>query len=307
MKICPTCRRTYPDDALNFCLEDGTVLTFASSEPPDTVMMQQPNFTSPNSPPPTQGVVTSWDNKPQYSLQPQKSSRTWLWVAGVLGIGLLLCGGGLGGLFIIGIMQDTNQAESVNIGPKPPPAPPVTDETTAVQKVDLAEWVRESSTFGTTEFRDGEFYMAARQKGFYYVLVAPKEYSTENARTSVKLRNVDSADSKLGYGLIFLSEPTPLTKGYAFLIDTKTRRFRVVHHEPKKENVVVKWERSTTIRSGSTENQLEARHKNDIVELLINGQVATSIRNLYGAKDGVAGIYAGDGARIAFKELEIRK
>lgn len=270
-------------------------------------MMQQPNFTSSNTAPPTQGVVTSWDNKPQYSLQPQKSSRSWLWIVGVLGVGLLLCGGGLAGLFVIGVMvPDSNQVSSGNNTPKPPP-PPTPDDTTSVQKVNLEEWVRDSSEFGTTEFRDGEFYMAARQKGFYYVLVAPKEYSTENARTSVKLRNVDDANSSLGYGLIFLSEPTPLTKGYAFLIDTKTRRFRVVHHEPKKENVVVKWERSTSIRSGAAENQLEARHKDNVVELLINGQVATSIRNVYGAKNGVAGIYAGDGARIAFKELEIRK
>ncbi|CAN5742131.1 hypothetical protein BH24ACI3_BH24ACI3_11620 [soil metagenome] len=304
MKICPTCRRTYPEDDLNFCLEDGTVLRFASSELPETIMIQQPNFTSPNTAPPTQGVAAGWDNKPQYSLQPPRSSRSWLWIVGILGIGLLLCGGGLAGLFIIGVMvPDEDQVESGNNVPKPPPA----DEAISVEKVDLSEWVRDTSEFGTTEFRDGEFYMAARQKGFYYVLVAPKAYSTENARASVKLRNVDNADSKLGYGLIFLSEPTPLTKGYAFLIDTKTRRFRVVHHEPKKENVIAKRERSTSIRSGAAENQLEARHKDGIIELLINGQVATSIRNGHGAKNGVAGIYSGDGARIAFKELEIRK
>src|SRR5215471_303105 len=30
MKICPTCRRSYQDERLNFCLEDGTLLTAVS-------------------------------------------------------------------------------------------------------------------------------------------------------------------------------------------------------------------------------------------------------------------------------------
>jgi len=31
MKICPSCRRAYPDDNLNFCLDDGEMLNFYPS------------------------------------------------------------------------------------------------------------------------------------------------------------------------------------------------------------------------------------------------------------------------------------
>lgn len=33
MKLCPTCNRTYTDDSLNFCLQDGTVLSKMSNSP----------------------------------------------------------------------------------------------------------------------------------------------------------------------------------------------------------------------------------------------------------------------------------
>jgi len=33
MKQCPTCRRSYADDTLRFCLEDGTELNFVAEEP----------------------------------------------------------------------------------------------------------------------------------------------------------------------------------------------------------------------------------------------------------------------------------
>ncbi|MBK8304301.1 MAG: hypothetical protein IPK98_13175 [Chloracidobacterium sp.] len=40
MKICPRCQKTYSDDNLNFCLEDGSVLTQAAAEPPPTMINQ---------------------------------------------------------------------------------------------------------------------------------------------------------------------------------------------------------------------------------------------------------------------------
>src|SRR5690349_13765709 len=98
MKICPTCRKTYHDDGLNFCLEDGTILTVAGTDSPPTMIMPPPAVTNPSpgmvQPPQTQ---TSWDNQAQYSMQPKKKSKTWMWVVGLLGVGLLLCGGGVVG------------------------------------------------------------------------------------------------------------------------------------------------------------------------------------------------------------------
>lgn len=314
MKICPTCRKTYTDDGLNFCLDDGSVLQFSMSDPPpDTVMMQQPLPTDPGSvggqKQPT--LNTTWQQTPQYSIQPQKSSKKWVWIVGVLGIALLLCGGGIAGFFVLAMMNAEPTVVSNDNTGRPQPSPSVsstsTNTTGAAEVVDLSKWVRASSAFGTTEFINGEFQMAAKQKGYYYVLVAPAEYTTESAATSVKVRNINDSASKLGYGLIFLSNPKPLIQGYAFLIDTQRKSYRIVRHEPQKEMVVVAWTKSDAIKAGSQENILEADHKNDMIELKINGQTVTSIRNVYGYQGGVAGLYSGDAAKIGFRDLTIRR
>lgn len=308
MKICPNCRRTYPDDGLNFCLEDGSVLNMMPSEPPATVMMQS----LPTNPSPVitgqPGIQTSWDTKPQYSVQPKKSSKAWLLVVGVLGIGLLLCGGGIVGLFFFASMQESSDANSnVIVSNVNKSGTPVPDDRTDVERIDLSNWVRASSDIGLTEFKGGEFFMASKKKGYYYVLVAEEQYNTDSAKTSVTLRNADNMDSSLGYGLIFLSNPKPLTQGYAFLINTKNKKYRVVRHEPQDEIDVVKWTNSTAIKGGSEVNVLTADHKGDQIDLYINDQKVTTIRNVHGYQGGVAGIYSGDAARIAFKNLEIRR
>src|SRR5688572_17527171 len=100
MKICPRCQKTYADDNLNFCLEDGSVLTQASAPPspasysgaPPTVAQQ----TVPSQP--------NWQSQPQQQPQnygtqaPKKSSKAWVWVLLILGLVILLCGGGIFGL-----------------------------------------------------------------------------------------------------------------------------------------------------------------------------------------------------------------
>src|SRR5688572_22119160 len=112
MKICPTCRKTYADDNLNFCLEDGSVLTVAAGDAPATMVMNSPRQTDPASPfggGSQPGVQSSFGNQPQYPVQPQqakKSSKAWLWIIGILGIVLLLCGGGVLGLVLIGMNAD---------------------------------------------------------------------------------------------------------------------------------------------------------------------------------------------------------
>lgn len=310
MKICPRCQKTYTDENLNFCLEDGTVLTQAAGPPPETVLMNQPRLTDPNKPHPSQPTVQSgWTSPPPpYAMQPQKSSKTWLWVVGILGALVLLCGGSFVGLALIGYFtKDANANRTVFVDNTRKTPTPTPDTRTDIQKIDLSEWVRDFSVYGTTEYTGSDFVMASKQKGYYYVLVAPAEYSTEAANTRVSVRNIDDADSSLGYGLIFHSNPAPLTQDYAFLIDTKKKKYRVVRHEPQKETSVVTWTNSPAIKEGSAENILEVRDKSDKVELWINGQMVNSIKNTHGYKGGVAGLYSGDAVKIAFRNLEISK
>lgn len=323
MKICPACRRIYDDDALNFCLEDGSVLTFTTPESAPTIVMNPPPRTDPSG-----GVATrpGWDApKPAaYSMQPKKkSSKSWLWAVGILGLVVLVCGGGMLGFFVyVASVANTNSSfnaskgtantstsrsntftstnGTVSSGPSP-------EGAVTTEELDLKPWVKEFSAWGTTEFTDGEFLMAAREKGYYYVLVAPEQYSTGGATTRVTVRNPDDASSSLGYGLIIHSDPTPLTRDYAFLIDAKRRRFRVVRHEPENETNVIPWTNSSVINPGTAENVIEVRDRGDKLEFYINDQLATSVANKQGPTGGVPGLYAGDGVKIAFKKLEIVK
>jgi hypothetical protein len=325
MKICPRCQKTYTDDNLNFCLEDGSVLTVHSPVSPmaDTVMMPQAPPTQPQPQPQQPG----WNVAPQQQPPPQpqyagqqpkkKSSKAWIWIVLILVGAMLLCGGGAAALIFWAANQPefaTNKSTPNNRSSQTSNKTTNSTTTTSstsdrddVETVDLSGWKKEFSVYGVTEYTDGEFIMSSKNKGYYYVLVAPDEYKTDDADTRVTVRNVDNMSSSLGYGLIFHSNPTPLQQDYAFLIDTKRKKYRVVHHEPQKASSVVSWTSSSAINEGSAENVLEARDLPDKIELYINGTMVTSIKNIYGYPGGVPGLYSGDGAKAAFKDLEIRK
>jgi hypothetical protein len=331
MKICPRCQKTYSDENLNFCLEDGSVLTQMSQEP-QTIFVNQPRVTQQQPQSPSQQLSTprsqpGWNTAPQqYSMQPpKKSSKTWIWVLLILGVLAVVCGGGFVG-FLAYVSSQADKVASTgnyNGGPtKPTPSNtnrtvpantstnssvPTNSSRTDLETIDLSQWVKEFSNFGVTEFTNGEFIMSSKKKGFYYVLVAPEDYQTEKGDTRVTLRNVDNASGSLGYGLIFHSNPTPLQQDYAFLIDTKRKKYRVVSHTPSNEKSIVTWTASPAIKEGAEENVLEARDQSGTVDLYINGTKVESIKNVYGYSGGVAGLYAGDSVRVAFKNLEIRK
>jgi len=337
MKICPRCQKTYTDDNLNFCLDDGVVLQqmSAGNDPPATVFMNQPPPTNPNPGPANQPVVgqPAWNTAPQQfgGSPPKKSSKAWLWVVLILGLVVLVCGGGLVGLFAYIATHDTSTTVA-NSGPANTKANTAntkitlsnssstttsnsttttsgSDGRTNVQDVDLQDWVKQVSIYGNTEFTNGEFIMSSKQKGYYYVLVAPDDYTMDDADVRVTLRNLDNMDSRYGYGLIFASNPTPLNQDYAFLIDTKKKKYRVVRHEPTDEKTMIAWTNSNLIKEGAAENTLEVRDKaaEGKVELYINGTMVNTVPSTYGYKNGVPGLYAGDAARIAFKNLQVIK
>ena len=316
MKICPTCRRTYDDDALNFCLDDGSVLNFAfdDSNAP-TIAMNQPRPTIPSQGSPSMQQGWAPPTAAPHSMQPRKKkSRGWLWAIAILGLGVLLCGGGVAGfaVYFASIADEranttpdsnnwrTNSSTNANPGNS-------SVDPSRVQAIELNDWAKQSSPWGTNEFKEGELVMATREKGNYFVIVATEKYKTDKATTRVTVRNPDNADSGLGYGLVIHSESTPLQNDYAFLIDSKRKRFRIVRHDPDTEIPVVAWTQSKLIKDGTAENVIEARDKGSKIELFLNGELATSFNNKGGPTGGVAGLYTGDGAKIAFKKLEIVK
>ena len=258
MKICPQCNKTYNDDNLNFCLDDGSVLNQAGAgsgqnvqdetiamnrgntsspqnDPPETVMMNPTPHTSQNAGF-NQGFGGVQQNQPSWGapaqpVQPvKKSSKTWLWVVGILGVLAVVCGGGLIG-FIALIPSNDNTNWNSNFGNNnnsvvtnsrsKNDSSPTPDDRKDTTKVDMEKWVKGDNDLGKTEFNSGEFYMNAKKENYYYVIAAPKQYKSEKATTRITVRNVESADTELGFGLIIHSDPQPLQKDYAFLIDTR--------------------------------------------------------------------------------------
>src|SRR4051794_2547965 len=111
MKRCPTCNRTYTDDALSFCLDDGgpllTVTDAPSSFDPNATM-RYPDPRETNSPtevyrpstPTDQGnqiINPSWATIPGAAAAPPPQKKSLLpWIIGgsvlvvVLGIGVVI-------------------------------------------------------------------------------------------------------------------------------------------------------------------------------------------------------------------------
>ena len=229
---------------------------------PETVLMNQPRATLQNQTFGNPNQQQSWNAPPQVSTSAKKGSRTWLWVVGILGGLVLLCGGGFGGLILLGSMAGDNTKWNSNFetnydskNSTPSRNSTLSNSKSNINtndsdgdntKIDLSAWVRDSSQYGKTEFRDDEFFMSAIKNNFYYVLVAPAIYKSNNSTTKVSLRDVESGNNSLGYGLIINSNPIPLIKDYAFLINTKTLKYRVVSvtlREMKKQSLIGKTRR----------------------------------------------------------------
>ena len=324
MKICPRCQKTYTDDNLNFCLDDGVVLQQAgSNEPSPTVFMNQSRPTDPPRPIATSqpGAQPQWNTAPQqYGGGPKKkSSKAWIWVLLILGLVVVVCGAGsVTALYFIGKNaenQATNSSSnsrnttSTTKTPKPgtsPGATPAEDVKGDVQTVDMSDWADDPLEDAIQEYSNGEYILGTKQKRYYYVVVA-KNYKTDGATTHVTVRNVDNSDTTLGYGLVFHSFPQPLIGDYSFLIDSKKKRYRVVKHLPGSETPVVNWTNSTAINGGTEENVLEARDMGDKADLYINGQLVKNISTAGAYSDGVPGVYSGDAVRAGFKNLEVIK
>ena len=170
----------------------------------------------------------------------------------------------------------------------------------------MSDWADDPLEDATQEYTNGEYILGTNRSRYYYVVVA-KNYKTNNATTHVTVRNVDNADSTLGYGLVVHSFPQPLIGDISFLIDSKKKRYRVVRHFPGSETALVNWTNSSAINGGTEENVLEIRDSGGKADLYINGTLVKNISTADANSDGVPGVYSGDAVKAAFKNLEVIK
>jgi len=124
MRRCPTCNRTYTDQKLSFCIDDGTPLGPVSAPADETKVVSPTSERSGNSVAPTQYSSPSDWKTPAYqppgSYAPadgQKKRKVWPWVVGALAV-LLIAIIGLGiaaAILIPNMMRAASNRNSSNL------------------------------------------------------------------------------------------------------------------------------------------------------------------------------------------------
>jgi hypothetical protein len=332
MKICPKCQQTYTDENLNFCLNDGSTLTQKSEGGdalPETIFVSQPPPTTPNQPFPTApnqpfgggqqqqqqfgGAPQNAWNAPQspypQTSSPQRKSKSWVWVLGILGVLVLLCGGG--GILGFIALRNANDSSNYNFSyPTPTASPTVSSNIT---KYDMTLWKPYAGDAATTSYSDGKFTIEVTKDNYYYVVITQPnattkaEHETQNATTKVTVVNRLAQSSKNGFGLVVHSDTTPLTQDYAFVIDSENKKYRILHHSLKQEKILTNWTSFSGIKSGTAENVIEVRDTGKVMQFYINGQFVKSVNDEDDNTDGIAGIYSSEKMPIDFTNLQIEK
>ncbi|HEY0546389.1 MAG TPA: hypothetical protein VGC91_13510 [Pyrinomonadaceae bacterium] len=260
MKKCPSCNRTYTDDALSFCLEDGSPLLSIGGSSSDQSPSFDPNATlqynpaRDTSPPPTQIYnpsqspsqpytpmpTPSWSPTPG-ALPPQKKSKAIYWILG--GVGALVIVGIIGVValvVIVGMNSNANNsnAKNSNRNSNVSNSNNSNANTTASNKnsgtssdksyqlqddFSNANWWSGTNSFGSAEYVNGEYQLSAGSYQGYVVVYGPKkdEYYTQNATSRVTVHSVTGTSPSLGYGLTVYGElKNDVLEDYGFLIRT---------------------------------------------------------------------------------------
>ena len=234
MKRCPQCNRTYTDDALSFCLDDGTPLVSAAApssfDPGATVQYPQSRETAPQptiafTPSPHQSAPPPPPGQPPWSPMPPPTAQkrsVWPWIFGIgavlvfVGIGLVIL------VFAIASVTNSNNNNSnsnnanskvanrnKNTNDNANTNDNTNDNTSARSSLtsftddfSTQSWGTGPTQYGNIWYQDEEYHMHAT-KGGYIVMYAPdrKDYYDENATVRVGLRSIDGNPPNAGYGL----------------------------------------------------------------------------------------------------------
>ena len=171
-------------------------------------------------------------------------------------------------------------------------------------------WWTGTMTSGRTWYDDEEYHMRAIT-GRYIVIYSPDkaDYHDENATVRVTMRSIDGDPPETGYGLVVHGEKkTDNLEDYSFLLyNGPNPKYKVVLHRGGNETKMVDWTSSSTIRTGTSPNQLEVRIRDKKMDFYINGNFVTSVVDEAGYKRGRVGFYTSDKGEVAFDDLEVNK
>src|ERR1700674_726859 len=127
MKHCPKCNRTYRDDTLRFCLEDGAALATVGRSPRDEPTRPSRPGTRDSDPPPTEimhergspTLKVAGPTQSSYDARAEPRAANPVLTAGVIAIALLLLAlVGIAGYFVL---RQTNGNDSAQTNTVPSP------------------------------------------------------------------------------------------------------------------------------------------------------------------------------------------
>ncbi len=308
MKICPQCNKTYSDDTLNFCLDDGSVLTRqdGSSSPPPTVMIPDPRTDAVNQAPFTQFQEPEVPTAVRQGTVPRKKSRAWIWVLGILAGVAVVCGGGFIGLVAF-LPADQDSNDGTVLEERDGSDRTGTDSSRKLVKEDeIGGWEVYDNDYISSKVKDGALILTS-VTGYYYVILA-EGFDTRDASVALEVKNTTGGVAESGFGLVIHSAPdSVLERDYAFLIRSDNGTYRIVQHTKKMERELFGWTDSDAIRGGTKANVLEVRVDGSDMNFYINGEFIRKVKDYTNYKDGIAGIYTSDDVPIAFSKIELRK
>jgi len=307
MKTCPICNRSFTDEALNFCLQDGSPLVIAN-DPRETTINSPQAYRPPvgNQAPPFQ---------PRYTPMPEarqgRSSAVW-WILGALAAIVVL---GVGALIVtLAVMSMSSRPATnrvvVNLNAN-------RGNTNSRGKLPASfrddfssqKWGTSNSEYGDVWYKNDEYHMRSKEKTYVVIYAPTSDYDTENATVRVTAKNIDGVSPAAGYGLVVHGvRKDEKLEDYAFLIkSTRSPQYEIVLHKAGSQTALVPWTASSLIRSGTSPNQIEVRIQGSQLSFYINGQYATSITDTANYKRGRAGFYTSDAHEVAFDDLEINR
>lgn len=343
MKRCPSCNRTFTDVSLNFCLEDGTPLVSDTGVDPGATIRYtdsretKPRVTEVYSPAPAQiprqpvryetpaaGTAPPDQWSPLPPMPPRKSNAVWWILGGIVVAGVVVVGVAVMILALASMgsnqnanannrnvntrntNRNTNNANNTNGSNVNSIA---TLPSTTADDFSEETWGKGTFSYGDISYKGGEYHMRAKENSYLVMYAPSNNYSTENARVSVSVKDVDGGAVSSGYGLIVHGQKTPTSEleDYALLIFTGAQpQYEIIKHKAGVQSTVVPWTKSSAIRGGTTVNQLEVRARGAELSFYINGQYVNRITDNV-IKKGVAGFYTSGTSEVAFDDLEIRR
>ncbi|HWN07772.1 MAG TPA: hypothetical protein VNO50_00535 [Pyrinomonadaceae bacterium] len=341
MKRCPSCNRTFTDVSLNFCLEDGTPLIHDTGLDPGATLRYtesretHPPVTEiyPSTPPQTQRAPVRYETPPARNAQPdqwsplppmppqKKSNAVWWILGGILVAGVVVVGVAVM-LLALASMGSNNNANNRNANTRAANRNSNANNANgsnvnaiatlpSLTTDDFSEetWGKGTFSYGDISYEDGEYRMRAKENSYLVMYAPSNNYSTENARTSVSVQDVDGGAVSSGYGLIVHGQKTATSQleDYALLIFTGAQpQYEIIKHKAGVQTTVVPWTKSSAINTGTGSNKLEVRARGPELSFYINGQYVNRISDSE-IKKGVAGFYTSGTSEVAFDDLEIRR